>query len=284
MPVTTDQRGESHQHRIEQQAESLIADQLQGHGRQNGLLVIAGGETSGKSALLRELDSRLRGCSRKPILVNPPAKELDAGPVALLQLGVGLRQHGVIDGGLAELTSQELDWTAKIEKAQGWLAEFSRTEEGVLLLDEPLDWPSRSGEEQRFRKPAEDVAQMLLADVGGETVAGVILFRFGKTAWFMIGASTDRHRNCMPNYALQWEAICWAKSVGCTTYDMWGAPDILEPEDELWGVWRFKEGFGAQFAPHIGAHDYATSRLLYWVYQVALPRYLAFLRRRKGQA
>lgn len=162
MPVTTDQRGESHQHRIEQQAESLIADQLQGHGRQNGLLVIAGGETSGKSALLRELDSRLRGCSRKPILVNPPAKELDAGPVALLQLGVGLRQHGVIDGGLDELTSQELDWTAKIEKAQGWLAEFSRTEEGVLLLDEPLDWPSRSGEEQRFRKPAEDVAQMLL--------------------------------------------------------------------------------------------------------------------------
>jgi lipid II:glycine glycyltransferase (peptidoglycan interpeptide bridge formation enzyme) len=88
----------------------------------------------------------------------------------------------------------------------------------------------------------------------------------------------------MPNYALQWEAICWAKSVGCTTYDMWGAPDVMEPEDELWGVWRFKEGFGAQFAPHIGAYDHATSRLLYWAYQVLLPRYLAFLRRRGGDA
>jgi len=124
------------------------------------------------------------------------------------------------------------------------------------------------------------LAQMLLADVEGETVAGVILFRFGATAWFMIGASTDVHRNCMPNYALQWEAIRWAKSVGCTVYDMWGAPNVLEPEDALWGVWRFKEGFGAQFAPHIGAHDYPALRLLYWAYKIVLPRYLQLLRRR----
>jgi lipid II:glycine glycyltransferase (peptidoglycan interpeptide bridge formation enzyme) len=87
----------------------------------------------------------------------------------------------------------------------------------------------------------------------------------------------------MPNYALQWEAIRWAKSRGCTTYDLWGAPDVLEPEDPLWGVWRFKEGFGAHFAPHIGAYDYPVSRLLYWAYKVILPRYLAFLRQRNAK-
>jgi lipid II:glycine glycyltransferase (peptidoglycan interpeptide bridge formation enzyme) len=123
------------------------------------------------------------------------------------------------------------------------------------------------------------LAHVLLAEVEGETVAGVILFRFEDRAWFMYGASTAQHRNRMPNYALQWEAIRWAKSVGCTVYDMWGAPDTLDERDRLWGVWRFKEGLGAQFAPHIGAYDYPASRPLYWAYQVALPRYLAYLRR-----
>jgi peptidoglycan pentaglycine glycine transferase (the first glycine) len=126
------------------------------------------------------------------------------------------------------------------------------------------------------------LAHMLLATVGGETVAGLILFRFGKTAWYMYGASTSEHRDRMPNYALQWEAIRWAKKAGCTYYDMWGAPDVLAEQDPLWGVWRFKEGLGAAFAPHLGAYDYPARRALYWAFAVALPRYRALLRRRRG--
>jgi lipid II:glycine glycyltransferase (peptidoglycan interpeptide bridge formation enzyme) len=124
------------------------------------------------------------------------------------------------------------------------------------------------------------LGQMLLAEVEGESVAGLILFRFGDKAWYMYGASTARHRNKMPNYALQWEAIRWCKAAGCTAYDMWGAPDTLDEGDSMWGVWRFKEGLGAQFAPHIGAYDYPASKLLYWAYAVVLPRYIAWLRRR----
>jgi lipid II:glycine glycyltransferase (peptidoglycan interpeptide bridge formation enzyme) len=124
------------------------------------------------------------------------------------------------------------------------------------------------------------LARMLLAEVERELVAGLILFRFGETAWYMYGASTSEHRDRMPNYALQWEAIRWAKDAGCTTYDMWGAPQTLEESDPLWGVWRFKEGFGATFAPHLGAYDYPARPLLYWAFAVALPRYRALLRRR----
>lgn len=127
------------------------------------------------------------------------------------------------------------------------------------------------------------LAHMLLAKVEGDVVAGLILFRFGPETWFMYGASTSKHRSRMPNYALQWEAIRWAKSAGCTVYDLWGAPDTLDKADRLWGVWRFKEGLGAQFAPHIGAYDYPTSRLLYWAYKVALPRYLGWLRGQRNE-
>lgn len=129
------------------------------------------------------------------------------------------------------------------------------------------------------------LGQMLLAEAEGQAIAGLILFRFGEKAWYMYGASTTQQRSAMPNYALQWAAIRWCKAAGCTVYDLWGAPDTLHEHDSMWGVWRFKEGLGAQFAPHIGAYDYPASRLLYRLYAGVLPRYIAWLRRqgKKGQ-
>ena len=84
----------------------------------------------------------------------------------------------------------------------------------------------------------------------------------------------------MPNHLLQWEAMRWAKAQGCTTYDWWGAPDVLEESDPMWGVYRFKEGFGGEFVPHIGAWDFPISRSLYWLYSVAMPRVLDLMRSR----
>ncbi len=124
------------------------------------------------------------------------------------------------------------------------------------------------------------LARLFLAEYEGEPLAGLIAFRFGQRAWYMYGASTEKHRHRMPNHLLQWEAMCWAKSEGCTVYDLWGAPDVLSEDDPLWGVYRFKEGFGGQFVRHIGAYDYPVSRPLYWLYTVLMPRYLDLLRAR----
>ncbi len=124
------------------------------------------------------------------------------------------------------------------------------------------------------------LAQPLIAEVEGEAVAGLILFCFGDRAWYMYGMSRDAHRDKMPNHLLQWEAIRWAKSRGCTVYDMWGAPDELNESDPMWGVYRFKEGFGGQLTTHIGAYDFPVSKLWYWVYTVAMPRALDVMRKR----
>jgi peptidoglycan pentaglycine glycine transferase (the first glycine) len=125
-----------------------------------------------------------------------------------------------------------------------------------------------------------NLAQLFIAEYEGQALAGLILFRFGKKVWYMYGASRDLHRNLMPNHLLQWEAMRWAKDQGCTVYDMWGAPDILDESDPLWKVYKFKEGFGSQFVPHIGAYDYPVSRSLYQFYTVTMPRYLDVLRKR----
>jgi lipid II:glycine glycyltransferase (peptidoglycan interpeptide bridge formation enzyme) len=123
-------------------------------------------------------------------------------------------------------------------------------------------------------------ALLLLAEVEDEPIAGLILFHFAQTAWYMYGASSDQHRNLMPNYLLQWEAIRLAKQLGCTQYDMWGAPDRLDAGDPMWGVYRFKIGFGGETLRGMGAFDYAPWPRLYWAYTVAMPRVLARMRRR----
>ena len=123
-------------------------------------------------------------------------------------------------------------------------------------------------------------AHLLLAEVEGDIIAGLILFHFRQTAWYMYGASSNRHRKSMPNYLLQWEAVRLAKSLGCTRYDMWGAPDHFDDRDPMWGVYRFKTGFGAETMRGLGAFDYPPSRWLYWIYTVAMPRALALMHRR----
>ena len=84
----------------------------------------------------------------------------------------------------------------------------------------------------------------------------------------------------MPNHALQWAAMRWAKAAGCTRYDWWGAPDVLDESDPMWGVYRFKQGFGGEFTPWIGAWDFPASRAGYWAYTVAMPKVLDVMRRR----
>jgi peptidoglycan pentaglycine glycine transferase (the first glycine) len=123
-------------------------------------------------------------------------------------------------------------------------------------------------------------ACLLLAEVEGDAVAGLILFTFGPMAWYMYGASSDRHRSLMPNNLLQWEAIRCARAAGCELYDLWGAPDQLDESDPMWGVVRFKLGLGGELAEGLGAWDFPVSRAGYWLYTEMIPRYLAWLRGR----
>lgn len=121
------------------------------------------------------------------------------------------------------------------------------------------------------------LAHALIAEYQGVGIAQVILFHFGSKCWYFYGASANEERQRMPNYALQWEAMKWAKAQGYATYDMWGAPDNFDESDGLWGVYQFKRGFRGVLTRHIGAWDFASSPLLYYTYQQLAPRLLKLM-------
>ena len=120
----------------------------------------------------------------------------------------------------------------------------------------------------------------LLAEVEGQPVAGLVLFVFAGKAWYLYGMSRDLHRERMPNYLLQWEAMRTARDMGAKVYDLWGAPDVFDETDRMWGVFRFKEGLGAGVVRTPGAWDYPARPLLYRFYSRVLPRILDVMRRR----
>ena len=122
-----------------------------------------------------------------------------------------------------------------------------------------------------------NACQLLIASYNRQPIAGLMAFAHGNTAWYFYGASTDEERNRMPTYLLQWEAIRWAKNKGCRTYDLWGIPDypedkledqFLKRSDGLWGVYRFKRGFGGEVHRTVGAWDRVYRPLVYKLYQV----------------
>ena len=123
-------------------------------------------------------------------------------------------------------------------------------------------------------------AEPLIAEVDNEPVAAIFVFYFAGRAYYVYGMSRDIHREKMPTYLLQWEAIKRAKANGCTVYDLWGAPDVFEESDSMWGVYRFKEGLGGSVVRTLGAWDFAPNPLWYKLYSEIIPRVLDVMRSR----
>lgn len=152
---------------------------------------------------------------------------------------------------------------------------------------------------QALLRDMPGVARLTLARHEGNLLAAIFVAAFGRESIYLHGASSNEKRNLMPTYLIQWEAMQWARGRGCRYYDLWGIPEgaseeaggedaVTQHVEEsgrpagLWGVYRFKSGFGGQLARYAGAYDYVYSPLLYRTWQELLPRYRALLFRRIG--
>jgi lipid II:glycine glycyltransferase (peptidoglycan interpeptide bridge formation enzyme) len=117
--------------------------------------------------------------------------------------------------------------------------------------------------------------ELFIAEYDGEPLAGLMVFCRQGRAWYFYGGSSNAHRDRMPTYLLQWETMRWARGQCCTEYDLWGVPDadeaaleaqFAERNDGLWGVYRFKRGFGGELRRSAGPWDRVYNPVLYAFY------------------
>ena len=135
--------------------------------------------------------------------------------------------------------------------------------------------------ETAFELFTPDQARWQLAEFEGQPLAAIAVFALGRKSWYMWGASSSLERQRMPNHALQWAGVTWAIERGCTAYDLWGIPDEVGADPAayaedfagqqggLWGVYRFKQGFGGQIVRYTGCWDLEMSGMGRRVYYLA---------------
>ena len=117
-------------------------------------------------------------------------------------------------------------------------------------------------------------ARLFLAEYEGRLLAGIFVALLAKQAIYLYGASSNEHRNLMPNYLLQWEAIRWAKQQGAVQYDFWGIPETDSEDEAMAGVHRFKRGWGGEQVRFVGCYEHAYRPMAMRIARKMLPAWL----------
>lgn len=110
----------------------------------------------------------------------------------------------------------------------------------------------------------------------GITMSGIIATYFGNKSWYLYGASDNVYREFMPNYYIQWQAFTEAKAAGYELYDFFGISGKTDESDPLYGLYRFKKGFGGDFTEFIGEFDYVIDPIGYFAWTKLLPQFKKF--------
>ena len=87
--------------------------------------------------------------------------------------------------------------------------------------------------------------------------------------WYLYGASSNEHRNLMPNYLLQWEGIKYAIKNKKEIYDFRGVTSIINKNHPQYGLYRFKKGFNAEYTEFIGEIYFDFKPLVYRLYKIS---------------
>ncbi len=264
-------------------------------------------DTAGLERLLDALDAACRARRAICLKWEPDLPDGEACAARLARLGfrpspqsVQPRRSLVVDlcgeeEALLRRMKPKTRYNIGLARKKGVTA---RAAQSAADVERFLDLLRATGERDRFGVHAPDYyrraydlfhaagqCELLLADYEGQALAGVMVFGLGPRAWYFYGASSDRERQRMAPYLAQWEAMRWARARGALTYDLWGVPDedeaALEAQfeqrrDGLWGVYRFKRGFGGQVVRTIGAWDRVYNPTLYRAYR-------AYVKLRKTQ-
>ncbi|MBQ6553312.1 MAG: peptidoglycan bridge formation glycyltransferase FemA/FemB family protein [Clostridia bacterium] len=116
---------------------------------------------------------------------------------------------------------------------------------------------------ERLLKSLGEDARLYAAYYNGEMIAGTLAIRYADKVWYLYGASSNKERNRMPNYLLQWDMIRWAIESGVSVYDFRGVSGDMDESNPLYGLYRFKRGFNGELVEFVGEIDAVFKRFGY---------------------
>ncbi len=111
--------------------------------------------------------------------------------------------------------------------------------------------------------------KLLMAYHENTPIAGIVPIMYGNKVWYLYGASSNKHRNLMPNYLLQWTMIKEAIEKKYDMYDFRGVSGVVDETHPQYGLYRFKKGFNAEFTEFIGEIYIEYKPLVNRMYKVA---------------
>ncbi|EOU1683974.1 peptidoglycan bridge formation glycyltransferase FemA/FemB family protein [Clostridium perfringens] len=144
----------------------------------------------------------------------------------------------------------------------------SRVEKKLNDQDKRLKEAERQIE--GFKKKISDIEPFKRQEI---YLSGSIYLYYGNKAWYLYGASENILRDTMPNFAMQWSMICDSIDLGCDVYDFRGVSGDLNPENPLYGLYKFKKGFNGNFVEFIGEFDIVIDNGIYTLYKKAFPQF-----------
>ena len=119
--------------------------------------------------------------------------------------------------------------------------------------------------EKMYDEMAPNHLRLYMAYLDEKPIAGTIAILYGDKCWYLYGASSNAHRNVMPNYLLQWEMIKWSIHENCNVYDFRGVSGNLDENSPLYGLYRFKKGFNGDFTEFIGELELIFNPLIHFI-------------------
>ena len=119
---------------------------------------------------------------------------------------------------------------------------------------------------EEFGRIQEDLPEthrmrILICELGGTPVAGLVASAMGDSAIYLLGATSDDGLNAKGAYLLQWTMIQLLKENGIKWYDLGG----IDPEGNP-GVYSFKRGFSGtdvlQLPPLVACNSVISSAVV----------------------
>ena len=123
--------------------------------------------------------------------------------------------------------------------------------------------------EKMYDELAPEHLKLMMAYYEGKPISGILDIIYGNKIWYLYGASSNEHRNLMPNYLLQWEMIKYSIEHNKDMYDFRGVTGIVDESHPQYGLYRFKKGFGAEFTEFVGEVYINFKPLKYKLYKIS---------------